>query len=177
MTKDTFLSYIRNHLLLVSFYVKDIILNGIAASSFCPMCCRKLLYACYGHKNDLVYSHCTLGVGGGKLNMMKGSYINSCCFLDLGADIIIGHGVSIAMGCSFINSTHKIGSTNRRAVGSIKKSIIIGDGVWIGCNVTILPGVKIGNGVVVAAGAVVIDDCDANYLYAGVPAKRIKELN
>ena len=109
--------------------------------------------------------------------MMKGSYINSCCFLDLGADIIIGHGVSIAMGCSFINSTHKIGSTNRRAVGSIKKSIIIGDGVWIGCNVTILPGVKIGNGVVVAAGAVVIDDCDANYLYAGVPAKRIKELN
>jgi maltose O-acetyltransferase len=48
--------------------------------------------------------------------------------------------------------------------------------VWIGGNVTILPGITIGNNVVVAAGAVVTKDIPDNSLVGGIPAKLIKEL-
>lgn len=51
-----------------------------------------------------------------------------------------------------------------------------GNDVWIGGNATILPGVTIGNNVVVAAGAVVTKDVPDNTLVGGVPAKKIKDL-
>ncbi|WP_372495087.1 acyltransferase [Nocardioides pinisoli] len=50
------------------------------------------------------------------------------------------------------------------------------NGAWIGAAVTVLPGVTIGPGCVVAAGSVVTADCQANGLYAGVPARRIRDL-
>jgi acetyltransferase-like isoleucine patch superfamily enzyme len=54
--------------------------------------------------------------------------------------------------------------------------IKIGEGVWIGARATILPGVTIGAGSVVAAGSLVTKDMPANVLIAGVPAKVIREL-
>jgi acetyltransferase-like isoleucine patch superfamily enzyme len=54
------------------------------------------------------------------------------------------------------------------------KPIVIGDNVWIGCKSTILKGVSIGNGAVVAAGSVVTKDVDPYTLVAGIPAKVIK---
>ncbi|WP_289089151.1 DapH/DapD/GlmU-related protein [uncultured Veillonella sp.] len=56
------------------------------------------------------------------------------------------------------------------------KPIIIGDDVWIGGNVTIIGGVSTGNNVIVAAGAVVVEDVPDNCIVAGVPAKLIKKL-
>lgn len=56
-----------------------------------------------------------------------------------------------------------------------KKSIIIGDNVWVGSRVTIMKGVKIGSGAVVAAGSVVTKSVPRNVLVAGVPAEIIKE--
>jgi maltose O-acetyltransferase len=52
----------------------------------------------------------------------------------------------------------------------------IGNDVWIGGNVTILPGVTIGNNVVVAAGAVVTKDVPDDSLVGGVPARLIREI-
>lgn len=54
---------------------------------------------------------------------------------------------------------------------------LIKDGCWVGANVTIIPGVTIGEGCIIAAGAVVTKNCEPDGLYAGVPAKRIKDLN
>jgi len=54
--------------------------------------------------------------------------------------------------------------------------INIGKGCWICANVLILPGVTIGEGTVVAAGAVVTSDLEPDCLYAGVPALKIKQL-
>ena len=58
----------------------------------------------------------------------------------------------------------------KRMLGSVSEK------VWIGGNVTILPGVTIGNNVVVAAGAVVTKDTPDNTLVVGVPAKKIRDL-
>ncbi|PZU62885.1 DapH/DapD/GlmU-related protein [Sphingobium sp.] len=52
----------------------------------------------------------------------------------------------------------------------------IHNGCWIGLGVTILPGIVIGEGCVIAAGSVVNKNCEKNGLYAGVPAKRVKDL-
>lgn len=58
----------------------------------------------------------------------------------------------------------------------IAKHVVIGDDVWIGGNETILPGVTIGNNVVVAAGAVVTKDVPDNCVVGGMPAKIIKTI-
>lgn len=55
------------------------------------------------------------------------------------------------------------------------RPIVIGNKVWIGTNVTVLKGVKIGDGCVIAAGSLVTKDIPANCLAGGVPAKVIKE--
>jgi maltose O-acetyltransferase len=58
----------------------------------------------------------------------------------------------------------------------LAKPVRIGNDVWIGGNVTILPGVTIGNNVVVAAGAVINKDVPDNTLVCGVPARVIKVI-
>lgn len=81
------------------------------------------------------------------------------------------------MGVSLITHTHEIGDSHRRASPkTIYKSIRIEEGCWLGANVIVLPGVTIGKGTIIAAGAVVIRDCEPNSLYAGVLAKLIKRL-
>ena len=58
----------------------------------------------------------------------------------------------------------------------IAKPVEIGNDVWIGGNVTILPGITIGNNVVVAAGAVVTKDVPDNCVVGGVPARILKNI-
>lgn len=64
----------------------------------------------------------------------------------------------------------------RRKKLAYGKPVTVGEDVWIGGNCTILPGVTIGNNVVVAAGAVVTKDVPDNCVVAGVPAKILKTL-
>lgn len=72
---------------------------------------------------------------------------------------------------------HPLTPKERRMKMAQGKPVTIGNDVWIGGNCTILPGVTIGNNVVVAAGAVVSHDIPDNSLVAGVPAKIIKKLD
>ena len=58
----------------------------------------------------------------------------------------------------------------------LSKEIVIENDVWIGMNCMILKGVRIGSGSIIAAGSIVIHDVEANSLYAGNPAKKIKSL-
>ena len=79
--------------------------------------------------------------------------------------------------CTLITTiNHPLNPKGRRDYLGIAKPVTIGNDVWIGGNVTILPGVNIGNNVVIAAGAVVTKDVPDNSLVGGVPAKIIKAL-
>tara|TARA_B100000900_G_C20487858_1_gene678270 strand:+ start:164 stop:655 length:492 start_codon:yes stop_codon:yes gene_type:complete len=62
-----------------------------------------------------------------------------------------------------------------RKQAKVDRPIIIGNNVWIGANVTILKGVKIGDNSIIAAGSVVVKDIHKNCIVAGNPAKIIKE--
>ena len=71
---------------------------------------------------------------------------------------------------------HPLSPQARRDKKAIAAPIVIGDDVWIGGHSTILPGVTIGDNVVVAAGAVVSKDVPSNCIVGGVPARVIREL-
>lgn len=88
----------------------------------------------------------------------------------------IGQNVDVAPRCVIVTGTHEIGDSTHRAGEGKSQSIIIGDGTWIGAHSTILGGVCIGHGCVIAAGSLVHENIDHNCLIAGVPAKVIRRL-
>lgn len=79
------------------------------------------------------------------------------------------------MNTMFICASHTLGNSKQRAGEIIHKSIKVEDGCWIG-GVIILPGVTIERGSVIGAGSVVTKNCEANGVYVGNPAKRVKNL-
>lgn len=98
--------------------------------------------------------------------------IGDHCFLDGRAKLKIGSHVAVASQVLIYNSEHDIHSQDFHP---IEEPVTIGDYVFIGARAIILPGVKIGKGAVVAAGAVVTKDVASGKIVAGVPAKEIGE--
>ncbi len=91
-------------------------------------------------------------------------------------EVYIGNHVMIGPNTLITTVGHPLSPMGRRKHLGIAKPVTIGNDVWIGGNVTILPGITIGNNVVVAAGAVVTKDVPENCVVGGVPAKIIKEI-
>lgn len=92
------------------------------------------------------------------------------------APVYIGDHCMIGPNTLICTVNHPLSPMKRRNHIGIAKPIHIGDDVWIGGNCTILPGVTIGNNVVVAAGAVVTKDIPDNCVVGGVPASVIKNI-
>ena len=88
----------------------------------------------------------------------------------IGDDCFIGPNVSIYTAC------HSTDPTERNSRREWAEPVTIGNNVWIGGSVTILPGVTIGDNVTIGAGAVVTKDVPANVVVAGNPARVIKQL-
>lgn len=109
--------------------------------------------------------------------MGKGSSVNYQCFFDLGENVFIGENCNISYRVTFVNSSHYIGDNTHRAKSGFAKPIIVESGCWIGANVTIMPGVTIHKGCIIGTGSLVLKDCKANSIYAGIPAKLIKKLD
>ena len=91
-------------------------------------------------------------------------------------EVYIGNHVMIGPNTLITTVGHPLSPQGRRDYIAEAKPVRIGTDVWIGGNVTILPGVTIGNNVVIAAGAVVHEDVPDNCLVGGVPASKIKDL-
>jgi maltose O-acetyltransferase len=103
-------------------------------------------------------------------------WINAGCYFDASDTITIGDDVALAQGVTIVTQTHDVGPSSRRAAALRSAPVTIGDGCWLGARVTVLPGVTIGRGAIVAAGAVVNADVAPDTLVGGVPAKPIKAL-
>jgi maltose O-acetyltransferase len=92
------------------------------------------------------------------------------------APITIGADVQVGPNVQFLTATHPVEAAARRAKWESAKPITIGDNVWLGGGVIILPGVSIGENAVVGAGAVVTKDMPANVVVVGNPARVIRTL-
>lgn len=93
--------------------------------------------------------------------------------------LFIGNDVMMAPGVMIFTQNHETSdiSTPMRLQTAPKKKVIIGNDVWIGANVLILPGVIVGNNCIIAAGAVVTRDVPNMAIVGGNPAKVIKYRN
>jgi acetyltransferase-like isoleucine patch superfamily enzyme len=106
-----------------------------------------------------------------------GSFVNYGCRFNTSSPVVIGERCNIGMDVAFVTDTHEPGTHGRRAGANTSAPIFVGDGVWIGARATVLPGVTIHDGAIIAAGAVVTKDCVADGLYGGVPATQIRQLS
>ena len=111
---------------------------------------------------------------GKNISIGKRVFINSGCrFQDQGG-ITIGDDCLVGHNAVFATLNHGFARDERKDLHPAP--IVLGHNVWMGANVTILPGVTIGDNAVIAAGAVVTRDVPANVIAGGVPAKVIKPL-
>jgi maltose O-acetyltransferase len=111
-----------------------------------------------------------------KLNVGRECFISRDIVMDATADITIGDGVVIGPEVMFMTATHEISGMDRRAGANRPAPISIGKGAWIGTRVTLLPGVSVGDGAVVAAGCVVTRDIPPNVVAGGVPARILRRI-
>ncbi len=111
-----------------------------------------------------------------KLIIGKQCRIGPGGYFDLAGAIVIHDRTVIAPQVTIITGTHEIGDSAARTGPDISGDVEVGEGVWIGARCTILSGVHIGNGAVIAAGAVVTRNVPDNTVVGGVPAKVIREL-
>ena len=93
-----------------------------------------------------------------------------------GAKVHFGDNVFIGPNCGFYTAGHPLEVNLRNKGLEYAKPIIVGDNVWIGGNVTVLPGVTIGNNVIIGAGSVVTHDIPSNVMAYGNPCRIIKEM-
>lgn len=113
----------------------------------------------------------------GNLEIGEGSIIGDNAILDARNRIIIGKNVVFASGVQIWTEQHAHRDPWFRCLSDTSFRVKIGDRAWIGPRTIILHGVEIGEGAVVAAGAVVTKDVAAYAIVAGVPAKQIGERN
>jgi len=150
--------------------------NAVLASPLVPRPVRAAALRALGVQTATwnIGPHCFFGAR--RVTIGRGTFISVRCLFDAFDHITIGRRVAVAMDVRFVTSAHEAGDARRRAGALTGAPIAIGDGCWIGAGATILPGVTVGPGCVVAAGAVVTADCAMNGLYAGVPARRVRDL-
>jgi maltose O-acetyltransferase len=157
--------------------VRDVVINGLIASSVIPKPLRWRIFRGLGF--DVSRSAIAPGCffGSRRIGIGAGTSISYRCFFDGLERVLIGRNCDIAMEVLFVTSSHEPGTSARRGGNSTKAPIFIGDGVWIGARATILPGTSIGDGCIIGAGSLVTTDCAPNGVYAGSPARLIRELS
>jgi len=112
-----------------------------------------------------------------RLRIGEACWFNVGCLLDVNADLVIGDRVALGQEVMILTNGHRIAGHERRAGALDARPVTIEAGAWLSSRCTILPGVTVGRGAVVAAGAVVTTSVPANVLVGGVPAQVLRELS
>lgn len=117
--------------------------------------------------------HCDYGKN---VTLGDRTFLNVGCVLLDCAPITFGKHVLCGPNCSFLTPIHPQDPAKRLTDMEMAKPITVGDNVWFGGNVTVLPGVTIGENTIVGAGSVVTKDLPANVLAVGNPARIVRQV-
>jgi maltose O-acetyltransferase len=110
------------------------------------------------------------------LRIGRHCFINVGCVFDASNGIEIGDGVALGQQVLMTTNSHASDHPDRRAGALTPQPIRVGDGAWIAARAVLLPGVTVGEGAVVTAGAVVTRSVPPHTMAGGVPARHIKDL-
>jgi maltose O-acetyltransferase len=107
-----------------------------------------------------------------RLSFGKGTVINGECHINAQGRVRIGRACHIAKGLTLYSSNHNFRSEKLIPYDEqdVLKPVEIGDCVWVGANVNIMPGTKIGDGAIIAMGSVVRGDVPPCTIVSGNPA-------
>ncbi|MFI7484316.1 acyltransferase [Kocuria sp. M1R5S2] len=152
------------------------ILAAVVAHPLVPIAARWRILRASGAEVSGAYICANVRLPGQALTIGQDTFINRGVAWDGHASLHLGERCDIAQDVLFVCATHEIGDSKHRARQRSDSPISVGDGTWIGARAVILPGVTIGPGCIIGAGAVVTHDCDANGVYVGAPARRIRDL-
>ena len=105
--------------------------------------------------------------------------IHEACYINAYGGLTIGDNVSIAHGSDILTFNHQWSDPSKPIKYNevVKKSVTIGNDVWIGVGAKIMAGVNIGDRTIVAAGAVVTNDVKSHTIVGGCPARLIKSID
>lgn len=127
--------------------------------------------------DDVIVSRgCLLSAMHGYLRLGPRVNVGTCCTMYSAGGIDIGAGTMLASNCYLGGGTYAVrGSREKPLSGQLEpgRGLVIGEDCWLGAGVTVIDGVTIGRGSIIAAGAVVIDDVEPFSVMAGVPARRV----
>lgn len=113
---------------------------------------------------------------GCNIHLGENCFINFNCTILDEANVSIGSNAFIGPNVSIYTACHPLHPEHRNTCVEWAEPVTIGNNVWIGGSVTILPGVEIGDNVVIGAGAVVTKSFPSNVVIAGSPAGIIKRI-
>ncbi len=168
-----------NASIILANNTKAIIENNFSLGEFSKLYINALWVI---KENVTIASNCSISArekqGNGSFYIGKNSNIGDNTIIDLVDDVIIEDDVAIGPNCTLYTHDHDYSDKSLASwKGEIHKGkISIKKGAWIGSNVTILPGVVIGERSVIAAGSVLTKSVPSNCIYGGIPAKFIKEI-
>jgi maltose O-acetyltransferase len=150
--------------------------NGLAASPLVSVRVRRWMYRRAGMNVDTdgVEPRCYFHTA--QVDLAEGAYLNYGAHIHNVERVSIGRRAGLGIHAVVLTSAHAIGPETARMGEWQRMPVVIEDGCWLGARVTVLGGVRIGRGCIVAAGAVVTGDCEPNGVYGGVPAKRLRDL-
>ncbi|GAB2875268.1 acyltransferase [Nocardioides pacificus] len=169
------MSIVRGLRLDLAMAWRHLVLDLVAGSGLVPRPVRWALYRALGLDVRTPNIFSGTRITGRDLHIGRGTFLNHACYLDVAQGRIeIGERCHLGPEVMVLTATHDLtdGSASTR---STYRTTTIGDRVWLGARVTVLPGARIGDGCVVAAGAVVTGTCPPGGVYAGVPARRVRE--
>ena len=139
---------------------------------------KGLLRKIFGNIKDCIFVeqpfYCDYGYN---ISVGENFYVNFNMVILDEAPVVFGDNVFIAPNCGFYTAGHPVDALERRKGLEYARPITIGNDIWIGAGVSVLPGVTIGDNCVIGAGSVVTKDIPANSVAAGNPCKVIKLIN
>lgn len=155
---------------------RHLLLGVLAGSALTPRPVRWAIYRAAGLDVRTPNVFSGVRITGRDLHIGAGTFVNHDCYLDVARGRIeIGADCHLAPQVMVLTATHDVAEGRVDRVADYERTTI-GDRVWLGARATVLPGAIIESDCVVAAGAVVTGRLDAGGVYAGVPARRVREV-